>query len=109
MFIVEVVKDVFKQSRLESPRVYFDISLVGDHNTSRKQKVLLPSTYKRPVLNQRSLTNVLRKAYNWLSLLNLIPPELRNFTAEQVNKIVRNINEVYVIDNKEPFELFLIS
>ena len=35
-----------------------------------------------------------------------IPPELRNFTAEQVNKIVRNINEVYVIDNKELFEFF---
>ena len=46
------------------------------------------------------------KAYNWLSLLNLIPPELRNLTAEQVNKIVRNINEVYVIDNQELFELF---
>ena len=58
------------------------------------------------VSKQGSLTNLLRKAYNWLSLANLIPPELRNFTAEQVNKIVRNINEVYVIDNKELFELF---
>ena len=63
------------------------------------KKGLLPSTYYR--LKQRSLTNVLRKAYNWLRLLSLIPPEVRNFTAEQVNKIARNINEVYVTDNKE--------
>ena len=107
MFVVEVVKDVFKRLRLESPRVHLDISLVGGFNTSRKQKVLLPSTYKRPVLNQLSLTNVLRKAYNWLAkFTQFIPPELRNFTAEQDNKIERNIIEVYVIDNKEPFELF---
>ena len=107
MFIVEVVKEVFKQLRLESPRVYLDTSSSGhDYNTRRKQKGLLPSTYKRLVLKQRTLTNVLREAYNWLRLLNLIPPELRNFTAEQVNKIIRNINEVYVIDNKELFEFF---
>ena len=107
MFIGETVKEVFKQLRLESPMVYLDTSLGGhDYNTRRKQKGLLPSTYNRLVLKQRSLTNVLRKAYNWLRLLNLIPPEFRNFTAEQVNKIVRNINEVYVIDNKELFELF---
>ena len=107
MFIGEVVKEVFKRLRLESPRVYLDTSLGGhDYNTRRKQKGLLPFTYNRLVLKQRSLTNVPRKAYNWLRLLNLIPPELRNFTAEQVNKIVRNINEVHVVDNKELFELF---
>ena len=106
MFIVEVVKEVFKQLQLESPWVYLDTSLAGhDYNTRRKQKGLLPSTYNRLVLKQRSLTNILRKAYNWLSLLNSIPPELRNFTAEQVNKIVRNINEAYVIDNQELFFL----
>ena len=89
------------------PYTLLDTSLGGhDYNTRRKQKGLLPSTYNRLVLKQRSLTNVLRKAYNWLRLLNLIPPELRNFTAEQMNKIVRNINEVYVIDNKDLFELF---
>ena len=107
MFKGEVVKEVFKQLRLESPRVYLDTSLSGhDYNTKRKQKGLLPSTYNRLVLKQRSLTNVLRKAYNWLRLLNLLPPDFRIVTAEQVNKIVRNINEVYVIDNKELFELF---
>ena len=77
----------FKQLRLESPRVYRDTSLGGhDYNTRRKQNDLPPFTYNRLVLKQRSLTNVLRKAYNWLCLLNLIPPELRNFTPEQVNK-----------------------
>ena len=48
MFNVEVVKEVFKQLRLESPRVYLDTSLGGhDYDTKRKQKGLLPSTYKR--------------------------------------------------------------
>ena len=95
MFIVEVVKEVFKQLRFESPRVYLDTSLAGhDYNTRRKQKGLLPSTYNRLLPKQRILTTVLRKAYNWLSLLDLIPAEPRNLTAEQVNKIVRNTNEV---------------
>ena len=107
MSIVEVVKEVFKQLRLESPRVYLDTSLGShDYNTRRKQKGLLPSTYNRLDIKQRSLLNVLRNAYIWLRLLNLIPPELMNFTAERINKIVRNINEVYVIDNKELFQLF---
>ena len=48
--IVEVVK-VFKQLRLESPRVYLDTTLAGqDYNTSREQKGLLPSTYDRLIL-----------------------------------------------------------
>ena len=60
MFIGEVVKKVSKQLRHESPRVYLDTSLGGnDYNTRRKQKGLLPSTYNRLVLKQRSLTNVL--------------------------------------------------
>ena len=67
---------------------------------------LLASTYNRLALKQRSLTDALRKTYNCLSLLNLKPPELRNFTAEQVNKFVRNKNEVYVIDKDDLFELF---
>ena len=105
MFIVEeVVKKVFKRLRLESPMVYIATSLAGrDYNSRRKQKGLLPCTYIKLVLKQRSLSNVLRKAYKWLSLLNLIPPELRNFTSIQVKTIVRNINEVYVIGNREPF------
>ena len=107
MFIAEVVKEVFKQLRFESPRVYLNNTLAThDYNTRRKQRGLLPSTHNRLVLKQRSLTNVLRKAYNWLLLLNLIPPDLRNIAAEQINKIVKNINEVYIIDNKELFELF---
>ena len=88
MFIVEVVKEVFKQLRLESPSEYLDTSLVGhDYNTTRKQKGLLPSTYSRLVLNQRSLLNLI-KTNNWLSLLNSIPPELRSLFAEQVKKVV---------------------
>ena len=55
--------------------------------TTLDKKSLLPSTYNRLVLKQRSLPNVPRKAYNWLRLLNLIIPELRNFTAEQVKKM----------------------
>ena len=99
-----IVKAVFKQLRFESPRLYLDPSLAGrEYNTRGKQKGLLPSTYDRLVLQQRSLTNVLRRFYNWLRVLNLFPSELRNFTAEQVNKKVRNINEVFVIDNRELF------
>ena len=90
IFIVEVVKEVFKQLQLESPRVYVDTSLVDhDYNTRRKQKGLLPFTYNRLVLMQRSLTNVLREAYNWLRLLDLIPPELRNLTAELRSKSIK--------------------
>ena len=53
MFIVKVVEEVFKQLRLESPRVHLDISLAGhDYNTSLQRKGLLPSTYNRLVLKK---------------------------------------------------------
>ena len=53
MFVVEVLKEVFKQSQFESPWVYLDITLAGhDYNTKRKQKGLLPSIYNRLVLKQ---------------------------------------------------------
>ena len=74
MFIAEVMKDFSKQLRLESSMAYLDTSLAGhDYNTRKEQKGLLSSTYNRLVLKQRSLTNVLRKAYNWLISPNLIP------------------------------------
>ena len=74
--------------------------------TLEEKKGLLPSTYNSLVLKQRSLTNVLRKAYHWLNLLNINSTALRNITAEQVFEIVRNIIGVYVNDNKDLFKLF---
>ena len=40
MLIFEVMEEVFKQSRFESPRIYFHTILAGHGYTRRKQKVL---------------------------------------------------------------------
>ena len=61
-----------------------------DYSTRRKQKGLLPFTYNILVLRQRRLTNGLKQAKNFLSLLNLIPAELKNHTADQVNKVEKH-------------------
>ena len=47
MFIVEVVKEIFKQLRLESPRVYLNTSLARHDYNTRTKKGLLPYTYNR--------------------------------------------------------------
>ena len=95
MLIVEVVKEIFKQVRFESPRLYTLIQVWPVMTTilEENKKVCYLLLITDWFLKQRSLPNVLRKAYSWLNL-NL--PELKNVTAEQVNEVVRNMKEVFV-------------
>ena len=57
----------------------------------------------RTVVKKKCLANSLMKAYNWLTELNLIHPNLLNLSQEQLKKHLKLVNDLYTTDNKEIF------
>ena len=49
----------------------------------RSVKGLLPVTYSRTVTKSISLKNPLRKSYNWLTSMHLLPSNLTTLTDHQ--------------------------
>ena len=107
MFIHEVFIEVFKHVRGESPNEILNFNFNHhDYNTTRKRKGLLPALSKRTVLKERSLKNVLTKAYNWLKMMNLIPEDIKSYSKQRVKLHLDKIKNNYILDGKELFDLF---
>ena len=66
LFLVELIKELFKQIRLESPSQLLDLGNIPEniHATWFRRKQLLASSYCRTTLKCKSLTNSLRVAHN---------------------------------------------
>ena len=108
LYVAELIKELFRQLRFEAPNQYLqETSTVGGHlNTRGKEKGLLRSNYCRTVVKKKSIGNSLRKAYNWLTDLKLIPVELQTMTKWQVKQYLHKLNAVYVMDNRHLFSMF---
>ena len=106
LYIIEVVIEVFKQLKSNSPCAYLSTNINYDYNTRRKAKGLLPATTHRTVMQEKSLKNALNKCYNWLKANDLIPSNLMKQSDEQTKNYVRKLGTLYVADNKDLFELF---
>ena len=107
MFIHEVFIEVFKQIRGESPHEFLKFNYNHhDYNTTRKRKGLLPALSRRTVLKERSLKNVLTKAYNWLKLMSLIPEDIKRYSKHKIKMHLDKIRINYILDGKELFDMF---
>ena len=90
LFMVEVLKELFKEERIPVafPRLF-------------------PPTYNRTVVSRKSLSNSLKKAYNWLTEKNLFTIKFgRELSQFQVKKLISEISSIYVVDNRELFSMF---
>ena len=77
----EFLKELFQQLRLEAPNQYLPQSLPSSNLSElRNEKGLLQSKYCRTIINKKSIENLLRKAYNWLTELRLLLSELKTMT-----------------------------
>ena len=77
LYLAELLKELFRQLRLEAPNTYLPETLESNSTKTRgKTKGLLPSIY-RTLTKKKSLANGLRKAYNWLTELKLLPTNLK--------------------------------
>ena len=74
--------------------------------TRFRRKQLLPSIYCRTTSKRKSLTNSLRLARNWLIELKLIPMKLKDLPAITVKNYIMTLTTLYIVDNKDLFNLF---
>ena len=70
------------------------------------KKNLFAPTYGRTVTNEKSLINCLRKAYNWLKNMDLIPFSLWKMSPRQLKQHISQVISLYIVDNKQLLELF---
>ena len=103
----ELLKELFRQHRSEAPNSCLPETLESNSTDTRgKTKGLLPSIYSRTYTKKQSLANGLRKAYNWLTELKLLPTNLKNMTRPQVGQYVQNLIFLYVVDNGHLFSRY---
>ena len=101
LHFAELLKELFRQLRSEAPNTYLPETLKSNSTDTRgKTKGLLPSIHSRTLTKKKSLANGLRKAYNWLTELKLLPTNLENMTTPQVRQYVQNLISLYVVDNR---------
>ena len=107
LYLAELLKELFRQLRSEVPNTYLPETLESNStNTRGKTKGLLPSIYSRTLTKKKSLANGLRKAYNWLIELKLLPTNLKNMTRPQVRQYVQNLISLYFVDNRHLFSMY---
>ena len=111
LFLNEVVFEVFKEMRYDSPLKLLDFEKLPKSNTTLRwnSKGVFAPILSRSVVKKKFLANSITKAYNWLTELNLIPPNLLNLSQEQLKKHLKLVNDLYITDNKELFCLYFCA
>ena len=103
LYTLEIVKELFKQLRNESAVQYLEIPNVSDAimTTRWRAKGLFSTTHSRTVTNWKSLENTLRKTYNWLKWMDLIPNDINKLSSPKMRAYLIKLGSLYIIDNKE--------
>ena len=110
MYISELVVERFRQFRRNSPFDQMKDQFVPfEINKRRKSNSLLSVTIDRTQLKSRSLKNDVIKTYNWLKTCDLMPQKVESLTNAQMKYHLRQIMEVFILNNEELFELFYVS
>ena len=98
----ELVKELFKQLRYETPQKFVPEKIAEKNKptTRRSQKGLFRSTYCRTVVKQKSSENTLRKAFNWLKWMELLPESIEIFSKIHFRKYTNNLTYLFSVDIK---------
>ena len=105
---IEVVNEVLKHLKSNSPCAYLSTNTNNKNNTGKKAKSLLLATTHRSVMQEKSLKSALNKCYKLLKANNLIPATLLKQSDDQTKNYVRKLGTLYVADNKDHSELFFL-
>ena len=107
LYMEELVKELFKQLRNETRQKFFPEKIVEKNNSTTRwgQKGLFCSTYCRTALERKSLENTLRKAFNWLKWMDLIPGNFECFSKVQLRKYTKK-SDLYIVDYKHLYSIF---
>ena len=108
MFISELIKEMFKQIRLEFPVQCFTPysckkSHFPNYGSSRTNN---PSKYYRTVVKRKCLENSFQKGYNYMLNLDLVPQNFLKMTKSEMKSYVDSVSLIYVRDNREVLSWF---
>ena len=107
MFIIENFREIINQLRSKLPLDFRDeMDNRNMYETRRSVKGLLPITYSRTVTKSKLLRNTLRKGYNWLTSMDLLPSNLTTLTDYQTKRYLKTIYNLYIKDSKDLKNLF---
>ena len=108
LYIVEVLKELVEEISGESP-----LRLLPPNESSEQcirnrtaSEGFFPPTYNRTVASRKFSLNFFKKAYNWLTEMNLLPTELRELSQFQVKKLISKTSSIFVVINRELFSMF---
>ena len=101
LFLVEILKELFRQLKCESPRTLLQPNENPNPNyqTRLRKKNMFTPVYSRTVNNKKSLTNRLGKEYNWILNLDLVPFSLWEMSPRKIKQLITKITSLYIIDN----------
>ena len=79
LYVIELVKELFKQIRSESPLQFV---VPQSLTVTKKQTIwslrgLFPPPISKTTKNKKSLANLLKKTYNWLKQLKQLPEKFK--------------------------------
>ena len=107
MYINEVFREIINQLRSKSQLSFRDeMDNRNMYETRRSVKGLLPITYNRTVTKSKSLKNTLRKGYNWLTSMDLLPSNLTTLTDYQTKRYLKTLCNLYIKDSQDLKNLF---
>ena len=69
-------------------------------------KRLFPQPLSKTTKNKKSIADLLKKTYDWLQQLNLLPKHNKSFSYQQVKAHISKISELCIKDNKNIFTLY---
>ena len=103
LFIKEVVHEVSRELRLESPLelLNFEEKLKFLQERRWESKGHFPPIDARTMKNKKPLANSLMIAHNSLKNLNLIPSQIKIMTVRQLKEHLNLFNDSYIVDKKD--------
>ena len=102
MYISQLINEMFKQIRLESPVHFFTPHTCKESHlpTRGSSRNNIPSKYYRTVVKRKCLENSYWKIHNYLLNLDFIPQNLLKLTKSVMKSSVDSVSLFYVRDNR---------
>ena len=108
LYFYELIKELFKNLRNDSPLDYLkSVDQISNRRLTRnREKGLLNSIKNTSKVMSSSLKNRLTVLFNFLKVNQLIPNNYRNISENELKVYIRQLVNLFVLDNLELHHLF---
>ena len=105
IWLLKIVKDLFKQLRTDAPIKYYEIATTTKTSQSTRccQNGLFCSTHARMFTTRKSVEILLRRVFNCLNLMDLIPESLKRLSSIKMRSNGAQFSQLYLGHKKHLF------